>query len=110
MINNKFFDLDTGFIRNDISIPTEHGIRNLYFVEHELHQSVYKVIYYQNNILLQHLYQCGFKTLTWRIFYWTQKSCYTYNIDDYTGDKIPLWLLDDENLIKANYKKKSWTL
>lgn len=81
-----------------------------YLSNDELHQSVYKVVYYQNNILLQHLYQCGFKTLKWRIFYWTQKSCYTYNIDDYTGDKIPLWLLDDENLIKANYNKKQWTL
>lgn len=33
MINNKFFDLDSGFIRNDMSSPTEHGIRNLYFIE-----------------------------------------------------------------------------
>lgn len=75
-----------------------------------LHQKLYKYSYYNNEILKQNLYQCGFLTLRrrqldWRLMYITMRSCYTLDLE-YVDDEIPYLFLDDENLIKTNYKRK----
>ena len=75
-----------------------------------LHQLLTKYSYYNGNILNQHLYQCGILTkrslqLDWRLSYRTMRSCYTLDLE-YVDDDIPYLFLDDENLIKTNYKRK----
>ena len=65
-----------------------------------LHKTINKVSYFENQILLQELYQCGFITkryakLDWRLRYQTQKTTYTIDIPYTVGDNVPFFLLDD---------------